>query len=74
MLTIAEAMQRAAINGFSIFRTTRAGTVWAVYLNEWNRQERDDNAYYTDDLEDAVLMGAIMRSKRHQLVVGAFKL
>lgn len=71
MLTIVEAMQRAAINGLIIRRAHYASTHWCVTLIE---DKNDDNAYVTDDLEDAVLMGAIMRSKRHQLVVGAFRL
>lgn len=71
MLTIAEAMQRAAINGLVIRRAHNASTSWCVTLIE---DKNDEGAYITDDLEDAVLMGAIMRSKRHQLVVGAFRL
>jgi len=54
MLTKHEAYQRCSINRV---RLERRNDKWRVSLNEW----KDDVAYYTNDLEDAVLKGASMR-------------
>lgn len=34
---------------------------YRVFLNEWTRKQRNERAYFTDDLEDAVLTLASMR-------------
>lgn len=60
MLTQHEAYQRCSINRV---RLERRNGEWRVTLNEWVNGLRttEDRAYYTDDLEDAVLTGAMMR-------------
>lgn len=62
MMTVKEAMQRCAVNGVSIRHSHPGSSEWMVTLIEWNAQQRWDAAYYTDDLEDAVLTGAAMRA------------
>lgn len=60
MLTKHEAYQRCHINNV---RLERRFDQWRVTLNEWPNGLRstEDKAYYTDDLDDAVLTGAEMR-------------
>lgn len=60
MFTQHEAYQRCSINRVRLERRDRE---WRVTLNEWVNGLRttEDRAYYTDDLEDAVLTGAMMR-------------
>ena len=71
MLTVAEAMQRAAVNEVVIRRSRGVNNEWCVTL----REDRDeDAAYYTDDLEDAILTGAAMRAKRRQQVINSYRL
>lgn len=61
MLTKREARQRCSFNGV---RLEQRDDEWRVTLVEWPNWARttEDKAYYTDDLEDAVLTGARMRS------------
>ena len=60
MLTRHEAYQRCQI---SRVRLEKRFDEWRVTLVEWANGLRstEDKAYYTDDLEDAVLTGASMR-------------
>lgn len=60
MLTKHEAYQRCQINRV---RLEKRFDEWRVTLVEWVNRLRstEDKAYYTDDLEDAVLTGASMR-------------
>ena len=62
MLTKREARQRCSFHGVRLEPTGFAE--WRVTLVEWPQWARttEDKAYYTDDLEDAVLTGARMRS------------
>ena len=71
MLTVAEAMQRAAVNELIIRRSYNASNEWCVTLRE---DKGDDAAYYTDDLEDAILTGAAMRAKRRAQVLNSYRL
>jgi len=56
MMTQHEARQRCSLNNVRLRRHV-AGD-WVVSLIEWKDEER---AYFTDDLEDAVLTGSAMR-------------
>lgn len=60
MMTVREAMQRVAQNNA---RIQRFNGEWRVTLREWPDYARktEDKAYYTDDLEDAVLTASAMR-------------
>ena len=60
MLTSREASQRNALNRV---RMSRSNGEYRVTLQEWPNGTRDteDKAYYTDDIEDAVLTGGMMR-------------
>jgi hypothetical protein len=60
MLTRHEAYQRCQINRV---RLEKRFDEWRVTLVEWvnGLRSTEDKAYYTDDLEDAVLTGASMR-------------
>ena len=71
MLTVAEAMQRAAVNELIIRRSRGVNNEWCVTLRE---DKGDDAAYYTDDLEDAILTGAQMRAKRRAQVLNSYRL
>lgn len=71
MLTVAEAMQRATVNELIIRRSRGVYNSWCVTLME-DRDEKD--AYYTDDLEDAILTGAAMRAKRRAQVINSYRL
>lgn len=53
MLTIAEAMQRVAVNN-AVIKRAGAGE-WKCYLKEWTAKQIEARAYFTDDLLDAVL-------------------
>lgn len=60
MLTVKEGYQRCSVNRVRLqFRDGE----YRVTLNEWpvNAPATEACAYYTDDLEDAVLTGAQMR-------------
>lgn len=70
MLTVAEAMQRARHNGVNIRRS--GNLEWRVTLEEWTRNVCETSAYYTDDLEDAVLTGAAMRERQSRVQAWAF--
>lgn len=59
MLTYREARHRAEIYNARITRTAYGD--YMVVLMEWRMKEREDKAYFTDDLEDAVLTAAFMR-------------
>lgn len=61
MLTVREAMQRCAQNGVVIRHSHPGSNEWRVTLVEWDAEQRETGAYYTDDLEDAVLTGSKMR-------------
>lgn len=63
MLTVREAQQRNAANGVIMRRANPGSTEWRVTLAEWTRDMCERAAYFTDDLEDAVLTGASMRRK-----------
>lgn len=60
MLTVREAKQRCEVNRVRISRTG-FGTEWRVTLAEWTREQVNRLAYFTDDLEDAVLTGSRLR-------------
>ena len=64
MLTATEARQRCNINGVRLERWQRE---YRVTLNEWRGDDAKRKAYYTDDLEDAVLTGAAMRREATNL-------
>ena len=60
MLTRREANQRAEVyNGRIVW--LRDWQEYQVTLNEWTRKEREDKAYHTDDLDDAIHTLAAMR-------------
>ncbi len=54
MMTRREANQRAAQNNCTI-RWLASTQEYEVYHNDWTRKQREARAYFTDDLEDAVL-------------------
>lgn len=59
MLRMAEAVQRASVNGCYLKRV--GGTdEYRVGKHSWSRKEREDKEYFTNDLEDAVLTSARM--------------
>lgn len=60
MMTVREAKQRCAFSRMSL-RNTGHGE-WRINFVE---ATDDRTAYFTDDLEDAVLTGASMRRKRN---------
>ena len=62
MMTVREAMQRNTLNNV---RLQRRDGEYRVTLSEWPDYLRttEDKAYYTDDLEDAVLTGGAMRQR-----------
>lgn len=67
MMTVREAMQRMNQHRATMRRTGEGNEV-RVVLHEWTRKEADDKAYYTDDLEDAVLTAGSMR-REHDMHV-----
>jgi hypothetical protein len=62
MMTLREARQRASINGARITFNRDIGE-YRVTLNEWPiyASSTEDKAYYTDDIDDAVLTSGAMR-------------
>lgn len=59
MVTMREAKQRLALNGMS-FRKTEYGDFRVAFAEV---RDNEASAYYTDDIEDAVLTGAAMRRR-----------
>jgi hypothetical protein len=59
MITQFEARQRLTLNRMSL-RRTPAGDFRVAFAD---RRDDEASAYYTDDLEDAVLTGAMMRRR-----------
>jgi hypothetical protein len=59
MMTQAEARQRLSINRMSLRRSP--GGDWRVAFADI--RDNEASAYYTDDLEDAVITGADMRRR-----------
>jgi hypothetical protein len=57
-LTLTEARQRLAFSGM---RITRKDREFRVSYAELRYAEAEPSAYYTDDLEDAVITGSRMR-------------
>ena len=62
MINFREAKQRLSMYNMHIGREG-AGTDYRVSFGELSRSESEKSAYYTDDLEDAVLTGAQMRKR-----------
>ncbi len=60
MMNAREAAQRNTLNCVCMCRD---GSDYVVTLQEWSKAQRDKAAYYTDDIEDAVLTGAAMRHR-----------
>lgn len=60
MFTRREANERAAVNNGRIVFLREYGE-YRVTLNEWSGKDVEKKAYYTDDLEDAVLTLGRMR-------------
>lgn len=63
MMTVREAMQRMNIHRAHM-RRTGEGTEVRVTLNEWCGREAERKAYYTDDLEDAVITAGVLRAEQ----------
>lgn len=61
MLTQREARQRCAVNRMRFSRVERE---FRVSFPEDTGNRNEATAYYTDDLDDAVLTAAAMRRKR----------
>ncbi|WP_439357868.1 hypothetical protein [Bradyrhizobium sp. DASA03007] len=59
MMTLTEARQRLTLSGMRIGRT-QAGD-YRVAFAELSYRDAEPSAYYTDDLEDAVITGSRMR-------------
>ena len=59
MMTLTEARQRLALSGMKITRKDRE---FRVAYAELPYRDAEPSAYYTDDLEDAVITGARMRA------------
>ena len=63
MMTVREAWIRAGINKGKI-KWLRDSREYRVTLEEWRGSEVEDKAYYTHDLEDAVLtLGSMRRTQ-----------
>lgn len=62
MMTRREAQERANQHNARIV-WLRDWQEYRVTLNEWNHIDREAKAYYTDDLEDAVLTAGAMRKE-----------
>lgn len=60
MMTLTEARQRLTMSGMRIAKQ-QTGEFRVAYA-ELPYREAEPSAYYTDDLEDAVITGARMRS------------
>lgn len=65
-----EARQRAEQANMSI-RRVGSTTEFRVTFNEDNGEQIEKSAYYTDDLEDAMLTALAMRRKRTNAPSGA---
>lgn len=59
MMTLTEARQRLALSGM---RLTKRDREYRVAYAELRFADAEPSAYYTDDLEDAVITGARMRA------------
>jgi len=59
MMTLTEARQRLAMSGMKISKRDRE---FRVAYAELPYREAEPSAYYTDDLEDAVITGSRMRA------------
>ncbi|ARQ95400.1 hypothetical protein [Bradyrhizobium phage BDU-MI-1] len=57
-ITLAEARQRLALSGM---RITKRDREFRIAYAELPYREAEPSAYYTDDLEDAVITGSKMR-------------
>lgn len=66
MLTIAEARQRLQQSNMTLSRVG-ASVDYRVTHSEDDHTKAERNAYYTDDLEDAVFQGQKMRRARGRL-------
>ncbi|SDK42978.1 hypothetical protein [Bradyrhizobium ottawaense] len=60
MVTIREARQRLLVSGM---RLSRRDAEFRVAFAELPYPKAEKSAYYTDDIEDAMLTGAMMRRK-----------
>lgn len=60
-INLTEARQRLALSGM---RITRADREFRVAYAELPYDKAEPSAYYTDDLEDAVITGSKMRHTR----------
>jgi hypothetical protein len=60
MMTLTEARQRLSLSGM---RLTRRDREYRVAFAELSYTKAEPSAYYTDDLEDAVITGARMRTR-----------
>lgn len=60
MMNRREANQRCEVNAARL-TWLNDSQEYRVTLNEWRGKEVEAKAYYTDDLEDAVLTAAAMR-------------
>jgi hypothetical protein len=58
-ITIAEARQRLAMSGM---RMSRSGSEFRIAYAELPHADAEPSAYYTDDLEDAIITGSRMRA------------
>lgn len=58
-MTLTEARQRLALSGMKISKRDRE---FRVAYAELPYREAEPSAYYTDDLEDAVITGSRMRA------------
>lgn len=69
MMNMREASQRNQLN---FVRMERREGEYRVTLQEWPNYLRttEDKAYYTDDIEDAVLTGAAMRRQSSAADIG----
>lgn len=64
MINFREARQRLSMYNMHIGREG-AGTDYRVSFAELSRDKAEASAYYTDDLEDAVITGAAMRRRKN---------
>lgn len=65
MMTMREARQRLSLNDMQLSTVTGScPKEYRVAFAEVGWQQSEKSAYYTDDLEDAVLTGADMRRRK----------
>ena len=65
MMTMREARQRLSLSGMQLSTVTGScPKEYRVAFAEIGWQQSEKSAYYTDDLEDAVLTGASMRRRK----------